>query len=154
MWLNLLFASILLIVVVGLWFGVHYWLNPRLESPDGKARVTGTCKDTMEIRLRFHDNQVAETSYWTSGCVYSLNCICAAADLAKGKTLEEVFDIDPHDIQEAIGGLPTDHMHCATLAVHALQEAVNDYMRKSLGESSLRYSVRRFRRDILNTDEN
>ena len=144
MWLNLLFASILLIVVVGLWFGVHWWLNPRLEDPDGQASIIGECKDTMEIRLKFSRNRVSETSHWTNGCVYSLNCICAAADLAKGKTPEEVLDIDADAIQKSIGGLPTDHMHCATLAVATLQEAINDYVGKSMGKPLTRSRFPRY----------
>ena len=133
MW-NLLLASGLLVVIVGLWFGVYYWLNPRLENPDGKASVTGECNDTMEIRLRFSRNRVAETSQWTNGCTYSTNCLYAAANLARGKTPEEVLDIDADAIQKSIGGLPTDHMHCATLAVATLQEAIDDYMRRSTGK--------------------
>ncbi|MBW2175131.1 MAG: iron-sulfur cluster assembly scaffold protein [Deltaproteobacteria bacterium] len=110
MWLNLLIASGLLVLIVGLWFGVYYWLNPCLDDPDGKASVTGECGDTMEIRLRFSGNRVAETSHWTNGCTFSLNCISSAALLAKGKTLEEAIDIDPDTIQKSIEGLPTDHM--------------------------------------------
>ena len=136
MWLNLLFASGLLTLIVVLWFGVYYWLNPRLENPDGKASITGSCGDTMEIRLSLSQNRVAETSHSTSGCLYSLNCISAAADLARGKTPEEVLDIDADTIQKTIGGLPTDHMHCATLAVVTLREAINDYMRKTIGKPS------------------
>jgi len=130
MWLNLLLASAILVVIVGVWFGVHWWLNPRIENPDAKASLIGICGDTMEIRLRFRFNRVAEASHWTNGCVYSLNCISAAADLAMGKTPEEVLDIDADTIQRSIGGLPTDNMHCATLAVATLQEAINDYMHK------------------------
>jgi NifU-like protein involved in Fe-S cluster formation len=138
MWLNLLFASGILLVIVGAWFGVYYVLNPRLERPDGKARLTGSCGDTMEIRLRFSQGCVAAISHMTTGCLYSVNCLEAAANLAKGKTPEEALDIDPDSIQKAIGGLPKDHMHCATLAVATLQEAINDYMRKSTGKPSSR----------------
>jgi hypothetical protein len=53
-----------------------------------------------------------------------------------GKTPEEVLEIDADTIQRSIGGLPTDNMHCATLAVATLQEAINDYMNKSTSDSS------------------
>lgn len=134
MWLHLLFAAGFLTVVVGIWFGLYCWLNPRLDAPDGKARVTGSCGDTMEIRLRFRDNKVVESTHWTNGCVFSLNCICSAADLTEGKTPEEILDIAPEIIAESIGGLPKDHMHCATLAVATLREAVNDYMKHCAGQ--------------------
>ncbi len=84
----------------------------------------------MDIRLKFRQNRVEEATHFTSGCVYSLNCVAAAAALAKGKTPEDVLDIDADVIQKSIGGLPTDHMHCATLAVATLREAIDDYMKK------------------------
>ncbi len=150
MWFSLLAATGLMMLLVGIWFGSYYLLTPHVKNANGQARITGTCSDTMEIRLRFDKNRVAESSYWTSGCVYSLNCICAAADLAKGKTPAEIFDIDANAVQETIGGLPLDHMHCATLAVDTLQEAVNDYMRKSLVKSSLGSNGHRFGKNIPN----
>jgi nitrogen fixation NifU-like protein len=133
MWQNLFLGAGVLIAIVLAWFLVYYWLNPILRKPDGKARVTGECGDTMELCLEFKSNKVAATSHWTNGCVYSLNCICAAADLAKGKTPDELMNIDAHAIQHSIGGLPKDHMHCATLAVATLQEAVGEYVRKTIG---------------------
>ena len=149
MWWNLLFASGILVVIVGAWFGVYYWCNPRLEDPDGQASIVGSCGDTMEIRLRFGRGRVAETSLFTTGCTYSANCLTAAANLAKGKTPEEVLDIDADTIQKSIGGLPRDHMHCATLAVETLKEAINDYMRKSTRRPAAQPRFHRLRKDNL-----
>jgi nitrogen fixation NifU-like protein len=131
MWFHLLVGGGVLSAVVILWFGIYAWLNPRLADPDSEASVTGSCGDTMELRLKFRANRVSETSHWTNGCVFSLNCIVAAADLAKGKTPEALLDVMPENIVDSIGGLATDHMHCATLAVATLKEAVNDYMKKT-----------------------
>ena len=51
--------------------GFERWRNPkytgRMENPDGWGRVTGECGDTMEIYLKFKDNQVADASYFTDG---------------------------------------------------------------------------------------
>ncbi|KPK30968.1 MAG: hypothetical protein AMK69_01960 [Nitrospira bacterium SG8_3] len=124
-------ASGVLLVIVGLWFFITYWLTPHVKHPDGKARITGRCGDTMEIDLKFTGDRVSETSYWTDGCAYSLSAVYAAADLAKGKTPDEIIEIDANVIQKTIGGLPTDHMHCADLAAETLGAAVNNYMLKS-----------------------
>jgi nitrogen fixation NifU-like protein len=59
-----------------------------------------------------------------------LNCICAATDLAKGKTPDEILEIDPELIQNSVGGLPQDQMHCARLSVETLHTALEDYMKK------------------------
>ncbi|MBW1733889.1 MAG: iron-sulfur cluster assembly scaffold protein [Deltaproteobacteria bacterium] len=121
---------VVLLVITGLWIGVYYWLSPHLEDPDGKARITGACMDTMEICLRFRDDRVSESSYWTDGCAQSLNCVCRAAELAKGKSPDEILQIDEDLIRESVGGLPEDRIHCARLAAETLQAALDDFMRK------------------------
>jgi nitrogen fixation NifU-like protein len=131
MWINIFIGAGILLVVVLAWFLAYYWLTPHLKEPDGHARVTGACQDTMEISLRFKDNRVVDSSYWTSGCVYSLNCVAAASQMAKGKTPDEALEsVSADRIQAAIGGLPRDHMHCATLAADTLEKALGDYVRK------------------------
>ena len=87
----------------------------------------------MEISLKFRDERVTEAACWTNGCAYSLNCICAAAALAKGKSPDEVLEIDPELIQKSVGGLPQDQMHCATLSVETLHAALEDYVRNARG---------------------
>jgi len=128
-WYNIFFGAGILAVVTVVWFVVYYWLNPHLSKPNGKARITGTCGDTMEICLEFKRDKVVDSSHWTNGCAYSLNCVCAAADLARGKSPEEILDIDGEVIRESVGGLPGDYMHCATLAAQTLYAAVDEYMK-------------------------
>ena len=127
----LLLISAVLFVVIGLWIGIYFWLSPHVENPDGKARITGACGDTMEICLKFKDERVIKTSHWTDGCAYSLNCVYSAVDLAKGKTPDQILYIDTDLIQRSVGGLPSDHLHCAQLAAETLQAALDDYMKES-----------------------
>jgi len=129
------FAGVVLFVIVGLWVAVTYWLTPHVEQPDGRARITGTCGDTMEICLKFKGDQVAKTSHWTDGCAYSFNCVSSAADLATGKRPEEILEIDADLIQRSVGGLPADHLHCARLAEETLHASLDDYMKKSTKRS-------------------
>jgi NifU-like protein involved in Fe-S cluster formation len=126
-WSILLGAGILLAVIIA-WFAVYYWLTPQVAGPNGQARVVGACGDVMEIRLKFKNERMAEGSPWTSGCVHSFNCVCAAVDLSRGKTPEEILDIDPAMIREAVGGLPREYHHCAALAAETLHSAVDHYM--------------------------
>ena len=128
---SLLAGAGLLIVVVAVWFLVHYWLNPGLKAPDGKARITGKCGDTMEMGLQFNRGIVIKSTHWTDGCIYSFNCGLVAASLAKGKIAEALWDIDAGMIQQSVGGLPSDYRHCAELAAQTLHAAADDYMRKS-----------------------
>ncbi|RPI77670.1 MAG: iron-sulfur cluster assembly scaffold protein [Desulfobacteraceae bacterium] len=121
-----------LLVIIFVWIMVYYRTNIYIENPDGKARITGKCGDTMEIGLKFENDRVKEASCWTDGCIYSLNCVYAATQLAKGKTIDEILEIDPDLIQETIGGLSMDQQHCARLAYETLQAALHEFMKKQV----------------------
>jgi len=110
------------------------WLNPlymgTIENPDGYARVNGKCGDTMEIFLRFENDRVKEASYQTDGCGSSNVCGSFGAEMAMGKSPDEILEITGEAIIEKLGGLPSGERHCAFLASDTLQEALNDYMSK------------------------
>ncbi len=110
------------------------WLNPlymgTIENPDGYARVNGKCGDTMEIFLRFENDRVKEASYRTDGCGSSNVCGSFGAEMAMGKSPDEILEITGEAIIEKLGGLPSGERHCAFLAADTLQEALNDYMSK------------------------
>jgi hypothetical protein len=50
-----------------------------------------------------------------------------------GKSLEEALCVSPEAVAAELGGLPEDHMHCASLAVNTLGEAIDDYYRQAWG---------------------
>jgi len=109
------------------------WLHPKymgkIDDPDGYARVTGPCQDTMEIFLKFEDGRVSEASFQTDGCGSSAVCGSFAAELALGKTPDELLDVTGDAILERLGGLPKEDEHCAQLAGETLQEALSNYMK-------------------------
>ena len=108
------------------------WRNPlymgAMDNPDGYARVTGPCDDTMEIFLKFEKDRVVEASFQTDGCGSSAVCGSFAAEMAIGKTPDEILDVTGDAILERLGGLPKDEDHCAFLAGETLQEAIGNYM--------------------------
>jgi nitrogen fixation protein NifU and related proteins len=107
------------------------WLNPlyagHMENPDGYARITGPCGDTMEIYLRFESNIVKEASFQTDGCGGSAVCGSFAAELALGKTPEELIEVTGERILQVLGKFPKEDQHCCFLAANTLQEALNNY---------------------------
>jgi len=110
------------------------WLNPlykgSIKHPDGYACLRGHCQDTMEMFLKFENDQVKEATFQTDGCGSSTICGSFAAEMAIGKTPDELIEISGETITEGLGGLPKDDEHCAFLAAETLQEALNDYMIK------------------------
>lgn len=99
-----------------------------MENPDGHARVTGECGDTMEIYLKFENTRVSNTSYFTNGCASSAIAGSFAAELTLGKDPDEITDITGEIVLNTIGKLPEKDLHCATLAARTVQEALNNYM--------------------------
>ncbi len=110
------------------------WRNPLhigpIENPDGHARITGPCGDTMEIFLKFEESRVKKASFQTNGCGASVACGSFAAEMAFGKSPDELLEVTGEAILEKVGGLPEEDRHCAFLAGETLQEALNDYMIK------------------------
>jgi len=118
--------------------GFERWRNPRyngrMASADSSARVTGDCGDSIEIYLKIENNRVKAASYLTDGCGTSNICGSFAAELAIGKDLDTVTDINGEAVLNAIGRLPDADRHCADLAAAALQEALSLYMKRLVSD--------------------
>ena len=136
---TILTAAGVLIVVIGVWLIIERILNPTsapVEDPDVTAKITGTCGDTMQISIKIKDGVVTSASYWADGCGPTSACGAMATQLATGKPVDEIPEaVDYEAIEKAVGGLPEDKMHCASLAAETLQEAVNQYFLKQTKRS-------------------
>ena len=108
------------------------WQNPLhagpMDNPDGHGRVTGSCGDTMQIFLKFEKNKIKEATFLTDGCGGSTVCGSFAAELALGKTPEEIMEITGETILKILGSFPEENRHCAFLAADTLKDALHDYM--------------------------
>jgi len=96
-----------------------------IKNPDGSARVQGSCGDSMEVSLKIHNSIITEIRFLTDGCGATLACGSAVTELARGKTIYQAENISPQTIIHYLDGLPESHIHCAVLAVQALQQALS-----------------------------
>ncbi|PIE60047.1 MAG: iron-sulfur cluster assembly scaffold protein [Desulfobulbus propionicus] len=112
--------------------GFERWKNPKfvgeLEDANARGTIVGKCGDTMHMYLVIEEGIVSKASYATDGCASSNICGSFAAEMAIGKTIEELFDLTGDDVLQRIGRFPEDETHCAFLAIKTVQEAANDYM--------------------------
>ena len=108
--------------------------NPKnvgaLEDPDGYARITGPCGDTMQIHLKIVDAKIVDCKFITDGCGPSTASGSAVTEMAKGKTIEDALMIDANAILAVLDGLPEESIHCPVLAVNTLRAAIEDYKDK------------------------
>jgi nitrogen fixation NifU-like protein len=110
---------------------VDYGNNPRnyktMDNPDGYAKITGPCGDTMEMFLRIKDDKIEDISYTTDGCLTSHAAGSAATVMAKGKPVRECIKINQTSILEHLNGMHAESEHCALLAAKTFHKALRDY---------------------------
>jgi nitrogen fixation NifU-like protein len=69
------------------------------------------------------DDVIKEISYMPYGCEATQAAGSMLMILAQGKTLTEAFNITPEAMEEKLGGLPQDHIHCAALAKRMFRQS-------------------------------
>jgi nitrogen fixation NifU-like protein len=119
---------------------VYRWLHSLqwkgLGDPDAHACLTGKCGETIEIFLNFNGERVKEAAYLTNGCISSRVCSALIAQMANGKTPDELLEITAQSILSLLGEFPKSEEHCAFLAAETLQEALHNYMLKQSKDHS------------------
>ncbi len=108
--------------------------NPKnvgvLDDPDGYARITGPCGDTIQIHLKVEGGKIVDCKFIADGCGPSTASGSAVTEMAKGKTIEDALLIQDKDILAVLDGLPEESIHCPVLAVNTLRAAIEDYKAK------------------------
>ena len=122
--------------------------NRKIDSPDGFARITGSCGDTMKIFLKVDNGIIIDSSFQTDGCNPSIASGGMVAQMAKGKGIAKIKKLTPQDILDALGGLPEENEHCAWLAVDTLKEALENMAKRK--KSRQRKAAPAFVRDHPN----
>ena len=103
-----------------------------LENPSGMGTVGNPkCGDIMRIYLDIDENQIIrDVKFKTFGCGAAIATSSMATEMIKGKTVEEAAALKNSEVVEALGGLPTEKIHCSVLAAEAIQAAIEDYKSK------------------------
>ena len=98
----------------------------RLAQPDGYAKKTGDCGDTVEFFLMLEGSTIATVAYDINGCLNTNACCNAVVSMIEGRPLDDAWEVTPETVNEFLGSLPPDHFHCAELAVGTLYLALSD----------------------------
>jgi nitrogen fixation NifU-like protein len=115
---------------------IEHFTNPRnvgeLENPDGEAIVGDpTCGDQMKLHIRVDSDIIVDIRFKSYGCPGAIATSSMVTELAKGKTTDEALMITDDDVVLSVGGIPERKRHCSLLGIKALQEAINDYLRRT-----------------------
>jgi nitrogen fixation protein NifU and related proteins len=114
---------------------MDHFRNPRnvgeMKDADGIGKVGNpVCGDIMELYIKVKDDTIVDAKFQTLGCGAAIATSSMVTEMVKGKKLEDALKISNSMVAEALGGLPSQKMHCSVLAEEALQSAVTDYKKK------------------------
>ena len=120
---------------------LEHFMCPRNIGEMDDADSVGTigepdCGDALTIYIKVEDNVIRDISFLVYGCVAAIATSSMTTELAKGKTLEEAYQITEEDIVKALSGLPDDKLHCSVLGPGALKKAIDNYRSQAVDERS------------------
>jgi len=122
---------------------LEHFRNPKnvgvIEDANGVGTVGNpVCGDLMTMYIKVENDRIVDIKFQTFGCGAAIATSSMATELAIGKTLEEALQITKQTVAEALGGLPSQKMHCSNLAADALKRAIADYLKKQGREEDLK----------------
>lgn len=114
-------------------------MNPKnvgvIEDADGIGEVGNPiCGDMMTFYIKVKDERLEDIKYQTFGCGAAIAVSSMISELAKGKKIEEALQITNKVVAEALGGLPSNKLHCSNLGADALRKAIENYQLKKAGK--------------------
>jgi nitrogen fixation protein NifU and related proteins len=98
-----------------------------IHHPDGYGKRVGDCGDTVEFFIKVRAGKLDQVSFMAHGCMNTTACCNTVVSFARGKTIDQAWEITPEQVAAYLKTLPTDHEHCAELAVGGLYLALSDF---------------------------
>lgn len=114
---------------------MDHFMNPRnvgeIPDADGVGTVGNpVCGDVMAFYIKVNNGHLSDVKFKTFGCGAAIAVSSIVSEMAMGKTLEEARKITPALVAKELEGLPKNKYHCSNLGAQALNEAIDDYLRK------------------------
>jgi nitrogen fixation protein NifU and related proteins len=86
-----------------------------------------SCGDLARFYLRVVEGRVAEARFQTYGCGPSIAASSLATELIQDRPVDELTGLTAAAVEAALGGLPMERRHAASLVVGALRAAAAHY---------------------------
>jgi nitrogen fixation protein NifU and related proteins len=111
---------------------MEHFRSPRNVGEIPGASGIGTvgnpvCGDVLKLYLKIENDVIVDAKFKTFGCGAAIATSSMVTEMIKGKTVEEALKISNKAVTEALGGLPSQKLHCSVLAEDALRSALRDY---------------------------
>ena len=114
---------------------MDHFTNPRnvgeIEDADGIGEEGNpVCGDMMTFYIKVDNNHLSDVKFKTFGCGAAIAVSSIVSEMAMGKTIEEARKITPALVAKELEGLPKNKFHCSNLGAQALNNAIDDYLKK------------------------
>ena len=109
---------------------LELWKHPLnkgiIENPSCEFKETNSfCGDEITIQLTIKNKIVKDAKFNGVGCVISIAMASLLTEEIKGKSLEEIKEINPEKIIKSLGvELNPIRAKCAMISLTALQKAI------------------------------
>ena len=95
------------------------------------------CGDSIDIDMKINDNKVTDIKFHGKGCAICMACSSVLTEITKGKSLDDVRNIEKNDV---LGELGLEHLQavrikCALLSLKVLKSALYTYLGEHLKDS-------------------
>jgi nitrogen fixation NifU-like protein len=108
-----------------------------MRSPDAVGESEDpSCGDLARFYLRIEGERVREARFQTYGCGPSIAASSLATELVHDWPVDALAELTSGAVEAALGGLPDDRRHAATLVVDALRDALRHYRTGGARETS------------------
>lgn len=98
---------------------------------DGRGMVgSPSCGDMMMVLIKVTDDRISDFKWKTFGCASAIASTSALSELVMdngGMPLDTAYKVTPEEIIKALGGLPSNKIHCSVLGDKALRAAIDNY---------------------------
>ncbi len=114
---------------------MEHFMHPRnvgeIENADGVGNVGNpVCGDMMAFYIKVKDNRLEDVKFKTFGCGAAIAVSSIVSEMAIGRTLDEARNITAQLVADELEGLPKNKFHCSNLGAEALNNAIDDYLKK------------------------
>ena len=97
-----------------------------VAEPDASVQLENpVCGDVLKLTLRVSGGQIAEIRFLAKGCVATMACGSALAELAMGMSVEKARQLSCEDLVDMVVSLPPASKHASHLALDALHAALD-----------------------------
>ena len=121
---------------------VDYSRNPvnygKIEDHDVTFHdANPLCGDSIDIDMKIDDGKVTDIKFHGKGCAICMACSSVLTEITKGKSLDDVRNIEKNDVLSELGleHLQAVRIKCALLSLKVLKSALYTYLGQHLKDS-------------------